>query len=452
MGRLFWKFFVAFWVAIAITAAGAGTAVWLQRQAREAPEAGKGPPRMPIEEMAGAMLEHGGHAALREWMADVNRVRPMRLFVVDHEGRDIIGRPVPPEALTRARERLSDPLEPREGRGPRLVNTPAGQQFLVFVGPQTETRDGRRRGPRQPSPLTLLVIGIFTSLAASALLAWYLASPIRNLRWAFGAVARGQLDTRVTPLMGSRRDEIADLGREFDRMSQQLEGLVAGHKRLLHDVSHELRSPLARLQAAIGLARQSPDKLDSSLERIEREAVRLDRLLGEVLTLARLETATGTQAGESVDFGEIVAAAVEDARFEAEAQGKRVDFQGRVDAAMQGKPELLHSAVENVVRNAIKFAPAGSAIDVALRTIENPRRVRLEVRDRGPGVREEHLARIFEPFFRGEPAAGENGYGLGLAIARRAIETHGGSIRAHNADGGGLSVEIELPLAVATPG
>jgi two-component system OmpR family sensor kinase len=332
------------------------------------------------------------------------------------------------------------------------VKTPSGQQFTVFVGPSTETRDAResrRRGPRQPSPLTLLFIGVFTSLAASALLAWYLARPIRNLRWAFDAVARGQLDTRVTPLMGTRRDEIADLGREFDRMSQQLQNLIAGQQRLLHDVSHELRSPLARLQAAIGLARQSPEKLEATLDRIEREAARLDRLLGEVLTLARLETATGVQPRETVDFGEIVAAAVEDARFEAEASGRKVAFAGQVEATLQGKPELLHRAVENVVRNAIKFAPAGSEIDVAMQRLDAPVRVQLVVRDRGPGVREAHLSRIFEPFFRGELPADGNGYGLGLAIARRAIEAHGGSIRARNVHDGGLAVEIELPLAAA---
>lgn len=444
-GRLFWKFFVAFWVAIAITAAGAGTAVWLQRQARDVPEAGKGPPRMPIEEMAGAMLEHGGLPALREWMTDVNRVRPMRLFVVDDAGRDIIGRPVPKEALERARDVA---VETRDAsRGPRVVTTPAGQKFVVFVGPPTEPREPRKRGPRQPSPLTLLVIGVFTSLAASALLAWYLARPIRNLRWAFGAVARGQFDTRVTPLMGSRRDEIADLGREFDRMSQQLQALVAGQQRLLHDVSHELRSPLARLQAAIGLARQSPEKHDASLERIEREAARLDHLLGEVLTLARMETGTGNPASEALDLGEIVAAAVEDARFEAGVGGRSVAFSGKVDAPMKGRPELLHSAVENVIRNAIKYSPPGAAVEIAMARPEGEPRVKVTVRDRGPGVREEHIARIFEPFFRSDPAGEANGYGLGLAIARRAIEAHGGGIRAGNVPDGGLLVEIELPLA-----
>src|SRR5207249_6291638 len=163
--------------------------------------------------------------------------------------------------------------------------------YVLFVTRPPGPRPGPRPGPPPPiAPWEFIVIGIVTSLVFSALLAWYLTRPIRNLRWAFDAAAAGRLETRVSPLMGRRRDEIADLGRDFDRMAQQLQNLVSAQRRLLHDVSHELRSPLARLQAAIGLARQQPAKLDTSLERIEREAMRLDSMVGEVLALARLES------------------------------------------------------------------------------------------------------------------------------------------------------------------
>ena len=158
-------------------------------------------------------------------------------------------------------------------------------------------------------------IGILASLGFSALLAWYLAKPIRHLRGAFDAAAAGKLDTRIGPRMGRRRDEIADLGRDFDRMAHQLQILLGSQRRLLHDVSHELRSPLARLQAAIGLARQQPEKLDASLDRIERESGRLDELVGELLTLSRLEAGMSGAADEEVDLVELVAGIADDARL-----------------------------------------------------------------------------------------------------------------------------------------
>jgi two-component system OmpR family sensor kinase len=295
------------------------------------------------------------------------------------------------------------------------------------------------------APVELIVIGIATSLAFSVLLAWYLTRPIRNLRWAFDAAAAGKLETRVSPRMGRRRDEIADLGRDFDRMALQLQKLVSAQRRLLHDVSHELRSPLARLQAAIGLARQNPAKLDASLERIEREASRLDHMVGEVLTLARLESGTAARPKERVDLGYLTANIAEDARFEAEAAGRKLDFTVEGDAIVMGDADLLHRAIENVVRNAVKFTREGTTIDVKLRTTKSS--AILTVSDAGPGITTAELTKVFDPFYRGEAANGAPGFGLGLAIAHRAIDAHGGAIRAANAPGGGLQVEIELPLA-----
>src|SRR5437762_13264719 len=230
-------------------------------------------------------------------MSEVQGRRPVMMFAVDEQGRDVLGREVPGAALAAAREVVA---RGDEGRGVRRASAADGTSYLLFVtrAPFGMEKAGKGSGgprpggpPHEPpiAPWELIVIGIATSLAFSAILAWYLARPIRSLRWAFGEAAAGHLETRVSPRMGSRRDELADLGRDFDRMAQQLQNLVSAQRRLLHDVSHELRSPLARLQAAIGLVRQSPQKLDASLERIEREATRLSELVGEVLTLARLE-------------------------------------------------------------------------------------------------------------------------------------------------------------------
>jgi signal transduction histidine kinase len=217
---------------------------------------------------------------------------------------------------------------------------------------------------------------------------------------------------------------------------------MEGQRRLLHDVSHELRSPLARLQAAIGLAHQQPDKIGASLERIERESVRMDRLVGELLTLSRLEAATALPAQEAVDLVEMVDQIADDARFEA---GARIDVDAPVPVTVNGAPDLLWSAIENIVRNAVKHGAAGP-VEVALHPEDGL--VHIEVMDRGPGILDEHLGDIFEPFFRSNPAQNNvDGHGLGLAIAKRVVETHGGRLTAANRDGGGLRVTITLPRA-----
>jgi len=445
VGRLFWKIFLGFWLALVLAAVGTGTAVWLQRleRARDAPpDLAVGAPSRLATDLAAATLRYGGADALRQWMNDVQMRRNVTLFAVDDAGHDILGREVPATALASARTLIA---RGEEGRGARNAAAPGGEKYVVFVTRAAGARQPRPAPPPPIAPWELILIGIATSLAFSALLAWYLARPIRSLRWAFDAAAAGRLETRVSPLMGRRRDEIADLGRDFDRMAQQLQNLVSSQRRLLHDVSHELRSPLARLQAAIGLARQQPEKVDASLERIEREATRLDGMVGEVLALARLESGTAARANERVDLAYIAASIAEDARFEAEALGRSVRFNASGDAPVIGSADLLHRAVENVVRNAVKFTRQGTTVDVRVHTSRTA--AILTVTDHGPGIAAGELAKVFDPFYRGEAGAGTAGFGLGLAIAQRAIDAHGGAIRADNVPGGGLSVEIELPLA-----
>jgi two-component system OmpR family sensor kinase len=445
MGRLFWKIFFVFWLALIATAVATVAAVSFQRGARYDAEGelARGLPARLATDLAAATLRHGGVGALRDWLGEAQRSRGPAPLAVDAQGADLLGRPVPAAALERARELAASRSSPR---GARLAQAPSGESYLLFAPAPAEPRRGGRRAP-PPPPWVLIVIGGLASLAASALLAWHLARPIRNLRWAFRAAAEGRLETRVRPLMRGRRDEIADLGGDFDQMAQQLQKLVAAQRRLLHDVSHELRSPLARLQAAIGLVRQDPKKLEASLDRIEREVARLDALVGEVLTLARLEGGTTAGAAETVDFADLVATVAADARFEAEAAGRKVHLDSVDQVQVRGRAELLHRAVENVIRNAVKFTAAGSAVDIRLSTAGTPPRALLVVRDHGPGVAPGDLERIFEPFYRTSADPATKGFGLGLAIAQGAIAAHGGSIRAENAQGGGLRLEIQLPLA-----
>ena len=447
MGRLFWKFFLAFWLALVVAGAGVGAAVWLYQRAVDAQdrELENGPRAVFLVNMMAAMLRHGDVTALRgmleEWRAHKGDAA---VYVVDQDDRELLGRRVPADTLARVR-RLAQEQDGKEASITRL-ETVNGRQYLFFIPTDTELF---MRHPPPPPPSLAVAIGILASLGFSALLAWHLVKPIRHLRRAFDAVAAGNLETRVGPRMGWRRDEIAELGRDFDHMAGQLQILVCSQRRLLHDVSHELRSPLARLQAAIGLARQQPEKRDASLDRIERESGRLDALVGELLTLSRLEAGTSGAADEEIDLVELLWNIVDDARFEAEASGRRVHFSGAGEALAKARPELLHRAFDNVIRNAVKYTAEGTTVEISVERWIAPDHLIVTVTDRGPGVAEDDLQAIFEPFFRSGSSPTTTGFGLGLAIARRAIEAHGGSIHAQNRPDGGLRMAIVLPVGLS---
>jgi len=319
--------------------------------------------------------------------------------------------------------------------------------------PQGQPDHRRPGGPGRTSPSLFpvepIVGGMIASLAVAALLAWYVSKPIRFLRRAFDAAAHGDLDARIGNGLGRRRDELADLGRDFDRTAAKLKGLMDGQRRLLHDVSHELRSPLARLQAAVGLARQHPDNVDAAMDRIEREAERMDKLVDEILALSRVESGMSALPEETVDLARLVADVVEDAVFEARARSMSVtldtDLARLAPATVEGNPAMLHRALENTVRNAVRHAPKGGKVSVSGTFDAAARMVEITVADDGPGVAPSELASIFEPFFRGSGAKTTQGHGLGLAIARRVIEAHGGSVAASNRASGGLAVTLRLP-------
>jgi signal transduction histidine kinase len=499
MGRLFWKFFLSILLAQVAATIGIGGTIWLRDQARHRntePTLDLGPPAVIMLDAAGATLRHGGIDGLRDLAANSRR---MRLYVLDDKGQELLGRTVP----AKLREEVERSLETgtQSHAVARLV-APDGQRFLAFASRIPGQRPGPGGGARAPgsagassgsagaagAPSTPgvqapasdaaaergpspgmgpggpggpggwfglppefghhvgrwlpIVAATLASFLFAALLAWYFSRPIRALRGAFEAAAAGDL----APRFGERRmavagDELAELGHDFDRMSAQLRTLMEGQRRLLHDVSHELRSPLARLQAAIGLAHQQPDKIQASLERIEREGVRMDRLVGELLTLSRLEASQPLPATEPVDLVEMIDQIADDARFEA---GARIDVDVPLPVTVRGAPDLLWSAVENIVRNAVKHGGAASPVDVAVHL--DAGMVHIDVLDRGPGILDEHLGAIFEPFFRSNPAQNNvDGHGLGLAIAKRVVETHGGRITAANRAGGGLRVTITLP-------
>ncbi len=452
MGRLFWKFFLAFWLTLLLAGAAVGTLVWLhqQRSARDEPVLAAGPRAALALQAAAATLRHGGVPALRALLGDSAPWNATIVYAVDREGRDLLGRNVPADALGQARAVAA---QAGAGRTARVVRIDEAHGLLLFVPFAADgtirpmPRPARLARAQQPfPPLVLAVIGLIASVAFSAVLAWSLTRPIRHLRHAVAAVAEGRLETRVAPLLERRADELAELGRDFDLMAQRLHQLLASQRRLLHDVSHELRSPLARLQAAVGLARQSPERVAAMLGRIEREASRLDAMVGELLTLARLESGQALPDPQSVDLVDLVSAIADDARFEAQASGRDVAFVATAPAVTTARAELLHRAFENVIRNAVRYTGAGSLVEVAAGPTASGETFTLTVADRGPGVPDSDLDTIFEPFHRARNSAAGGGFGLGLAIARRAIELHGGRIGARNRDGGGLVVEVQLPL------
>ena len=273
----------------------------------------------------------------------------------------------------------------------------------------------------------------------------YLTGPLAKLGSAAAQIAEGRLDTRVDPSLRNQHDEIADLARNFDRMAERIEALVTGQRRLLGDVSHELRSPLSRLMVALSLVKQGPpDEAAENLERIGLEARRLDALIGQLLALSRIDSGVDRGAPAPFDLTNLVQEIANDGDFEARARNRRVALQQADACAMSGYEELLRSAVENVVRNAIRHTAEGTAVEISLETVSS--QASLRVRDHGPGVPPSMLTEIFQPFRRvgnGNP----EGAGLGLAIAERAVMVHRGKIRARNVPDGGLIVELDLPLA-----
>ena len=451
MGRLFWKFFFFIWLAQLAAIAGIGGVLWLKdrNQRNQWAEIDMGPPAFSMVEIASLTLQHGGVPALREFL---EKPGAFPVLAINDQGQDLLARPVSAELLAQAKQFMDSSPEHATVRQTR---SPDGKNYLLFL-PRTNSPPGApglfpRDRPPPPNPehflpLIPMATALFASLILAFFLAWYFAKPIRSLRSAFASVAQGNLSVRIAASMGGRRDELADLGRDFDHMADQLQTLMEGQRRLLHDVSHEMRSPLARLQVAIGLARQQPGKWESSMQRIERESERMDTLVGELLTLSRLEGGVSGSTSEVIPMPLLIADAVEDARFEAEACGRRIELDEQCpEVTLHGQPELLQRALDNILRNAIRHTPEGSHVLVRTRREHKPERLIVQILDHGPGVAENELETIFEAFYRGETPTG-NGYGLGLAIARRVVATHGGRIQASNCAGGGLCVEISLPL------
>ncbi|MGC1388859.1 MAG: ATP-binding protein [Steroidobacteraceae bacterium] len=330
---------------------------------------------------------------------------------------------------------------------PRIAR--AYHEVAARIAGAAEQSTNQRPLARTPPPrfeIEDILADIVASLCSASLLAWLISKPIRSLQSALTDAANGNLNVRIADRMGPGNDELKDLGVEFDRMISRLRTLIVAQRQLLKDVSHEMRSPIARVQAAIGLAIQQPDQAQTLMERIQRESARMDKLIGELLALSRLQADVDNQLDEEIELRELLSDIVDDAQFEAGANGRLIHVESQIDGTVRGNVALLRRAVENVVRNAIKYSDPGSTVEVGMTLGAGRRAAVISVRDSGTGVPESDIEHIFDPFFRSSMHARKEGTGLGLAIAKRVIESHGGSIGASNVSGGGLHVNIELPL------
>jgi two-component system OmpR family sensor kinase len=481
MHSLFLRIFLLFWIAMALIVGGS-IAITFTIAAREygSPELLRRP-GMAIQ--ASEVLASGGISALKKWLEANEHAIPDRdFFIIGPDGKDILGRRLSEGAARRLeffnREAMTatePPGAPAPGAAPPGAG-PSGAEPRYFgqsapgnfrpqrAAPQIVGPDGATYTvllvPRRPSifgalslpgiSLTILGIALAVSAFASWWLAQHLSAPIRRIQAGARALAGENLEVRVSAGLEGRKDELAVLARDFDAMADQLRSNRGAITRLFRDISHELRSPLARMRVALGLARQSPTDLPRQLDRLEGEIERLDGLISQVLRLARLHGSEAPMARDDLDIDEVLEEVVRDANFEGAAKSCKVKQLGAARCTVHGNRELLRSAIENVLRNAVRYSPAGGLVDV---TVERGGGgLSILIGDRGPGVPESDLERIFEPFYRVAESRDRDtgGEGIGLAITSQVMIAHGGSATATNRIGGGLEVLLRLPQAAIT--
>jgi signal transduction histidine kinase len=466
MHSLYWRIFWSFWLAVALILAGTvivAVSGAIQRR-DELPWVQRG----ELFAQADDAFENGGPDALREWLDGLAPDPAFsRTFVVGPNGRDLLDRPLP--------RHLQVPVQGRTKHGQKTVRTgaiapvggalvlvtPDGSTYHVIVGPLHEhpLLFGELELPGVAA--ATLAIALVVSTVICFFLTRHLVGPIDRLRQATRQMATGDLSVRMAPSFKGRQDDLALLAADFDKMAERVQTLLESKQQLLRDVSHELRSPLTRLQLALSLARREDGGVERQLARISNEADRLEQLIARILKLVRLERPASAFQGAPVDVGKLLETIGQDVAIEAEARSCSVSVRADAGLEVDGDPELLRSAFENVIRNAVRYSASGSAVEVrgsrgaksGANLPEAGEQVEVTVRDHGPGVPEKDLRLIFEPFYRVDAARDRagGGEGLGLAIAARAIAVHGGSIEARNVADGGLEIAMRLPALQSRP-
>jgi two-component system, OmpR family, sensor histidine kinase CpxA len=451
MKSLFLKIFLSFWLATAMFVALVILITVATRPTRQ---------MSSIESMQGKYLaeavdayQTGGTEKLHQYLRNLGSTQRVHAVLFDEKG-NVGGRPIPPwftetaQGKRHTADTLLGRLNPRFQMLRASMTGKDGHNYVLV----TELPPGQNAlfGPNGVPGLGILIAVLISGLVCYVL-ARFLTAPIIRLRKAAQKLAAGDLSARAGGPSSSSGDEMSQLVHDFNLMAEQVEKLVNAQSRLLKDISHELRSPLARLTVALELARQrTGPESQSILDRISLESNRMNELIGSLTTIARLESGTGGVRKQAVELEDLVQEVARDAAFEAQARNAQVECEVLDELPVSGDPTLLRSAIENVVRNATRYTREGTAVKIrAERKNSTPvDEAVILVTDCGPGVPEGELDKIFQPFYRIDDARGRatGGVGLGLAITEQAIRLHGGSVRASNLREGGLVVEIRIPL------
>ena len=452
---LFVKVFLWFWVTVLVLfAIFVGSRMIGTRVVPSTEVIAAFAPRVADE--AAQAYESGGPQEFANFERTLKGTSRRALYLIDGSGNDVLSRSIPTDSVSLVRAAGNDGrVIARYGWNSQSASfrfiSPAGHPYVLLL--HTPLQFLENIGQK-----TLFLGGVLVIVTLLSLwLTLHIVGPIHGIQSAARNVAKGDLSVRAPIEIGKRHDELAALAVDFDSMVERIGALVLSQKDLLNTVSHELRSPLARLNLSVALLRtQSSPESEELLQRMERDVERIDGLMGQLLTLSRLESGISSSERENVNLTQLVQEVVADGNFEAEVSGKLIRLEAQSDIVIEKADQYaLRSACENIVRNAIRFTPPGTAVEVLLKSDQDSAfpQAFLSVRDCGPGVPQECLGQIFQPFFRVHPkpdgASQSNGNGLGLAIAWQAIRLHKGTIGASNVSPSGLAIEIRLPTALS---
>ena len=460
MNRLFWKIFVWFLVAMFLVGGTLALSVASSRiDSADSRFRSVADRVVRLEaEHAARVFEQGGPAELQKYLAEMSDTSPARPGLFNSEGKNVLGQestPVLMPLIFRASRTYETQFETDHETRVLAQRTygPSGKSYVFYTEITPPPFGPFHSGLRELliRLAAIVIVGILVCLW----LAHYITSPVLRLQHAVREIAAGKLSTRVGATLGRRRDEIAALGHDFDHMAEHLETLMNVQRRLLQAISHELRSPLARMNVALGLGRQrSGEELQSSWDRIQKEADRLNEMIAQILTLARLESESDIAARHTIELSLFLQEIVADADFEARSIECSVIVVLSEPLLVRANTSLLRSAIENVLRNAIRYTERGSQVEVSLLadSVNGQTIAIIHVADHGPGVPEPDLVNVFRPFYRVADSREREtgGVGLGLAITDHAIRLHGGAVSARNSPLGGLIVELRLP-AISQP-
>jgi two-component system sensor histidine kinase CpxA len=440
MLSLFWKLFLTMWLSIVGFSATIG---WLndklaREQWAEEPANTFSRGMIRITQRAQQALQLDGKKGLRDELLNIPRMTRSHIYVVDDEDSELLGRDAALEQLASRRTAMDS----------TQIEDDQGNAYTLYTVNRRPPATLLAPGP-QGTALRLVAAAVISALI-SYFLARSLVTPLEELSKASRKIAAGDLATRVSKTMPSRQDEIGQLATDFDVMTSRLQAMQQANQRLLQDVSHELRSPLARMSVALEIARQKGvGAIGSEIDRITLESERLESLVNDVLGLLRETSETVVMSEEDLDLSALMSDLVEVVNYEVTENKPGIIWNAPEPCDFHGDRELLWRAMENLLRNALRYTDPDQGVRLALDVQKRKSRVVLEVRDYGTGVPEAELEKIFEPFYRVHESRDRDsgGHGLGLSIVANAIKNHGGNIQARNAEKGGLIVTVSLPLS-----